>query len=127
MTDTNSDIDAASVVDVDGLEQELEARRWKMESMGLRRCDIAACNCGGWHGGHAMQRLTEISEAMPYANGPTILQRVESLVADNARLREAIEKAPCPDGSRHDPTVCPYDKCNCWKRQALEPTKGSDK
>ena len=39
---------------------------------------------------------------------------------DNARLRAAIEAAPCADGSRHDPRICPYDSCDCWKRQALK-------
>ena len=29
---------------------------------GYRRCDIPACNCGSWHGGHANQRLSEISD-----------------------------------------------------------------
>jgi len=31
-----------------------------IHSRGYRRCDIAACNCGSWHGGHAEDRLSEI-------------------------------------------------------------------
>lgn len=48
---------------------------------------------------------------------------VTKLRAEIARLREAIEKAPCADGSRHDPQVCPYDSCNCWKATALKRDK----
>lgn len=52
---------------------------------GYRRCDIAACNCNGWHGGHAMARLNEIGDALEAAgvslNGSTILKRVQGLAA----------------------------------------------
>ena len=29
---------------------------------GYRRCDIPACNCNSWHGGHANERLKEIGD-----------------------------------------------------------------
>ncbi|MBK8189035.1 MAG: hypothetical protein IPK79_01115 [Vampirovibrionales bacterium] len=29
---------------------------------GYRRCDIPACNCGSFHGGHADDRLREIGD-----------------------------------------------------------------
>ncbi|HEY4087556.1 MAG TPA: hypothetical protein VGM43_16565 [Bryobacteraceae bacterium] len=43
---------------------------------------MAACNCGSFHGGNAMQRLHEIEEVLPWANGPTILERVQTLVSE---------------------------------------------
>jgi hypothetical protein len=46
----------------DELTDELERRRWYMEQAGYRRCDIPACNCNSWHGGHADQRLLELRE-----------------------------------------------------------------
>ena len=52
-------------------------------------CDIPACNCGDqWtHGGHAEARLREISDALPYENGKTLLQQVPQL----ATLTEAVK------------------------------------
>jgi streptomycin 6-kinase len=51
-----------------------------LERRGYRRCDIAACNCGAWHGGDAEQRLAEIREALDASlvdmRGVTILQVV---------------------------------------------------
>lgn len=54
-------------------------------------CTIPACNCGPqWnHGGHAEGRLKEISDALPYANGQTLLERVTSAVSDS-RFLEAL-------------------------------------
>lgn len=52
---------------------------------GYRKCDIAACNCGSWHGGDAMERLLEIEGAIREAgistNGQTILGAVKSILA----------------------------------------------
>ena len=31
-------------------------------SRGYRPCDIPACNCGSWHGGHADDRLGELRD-----------------------------------------------------------------
>lgn len=68
-------------------------------------CDIPACNCGDqWnHGGHAAERLREISDALPFENGKTILQRVQQLQSENARLREELAAAQGPVDP-HNPT-----------------------
>lgn len=67
------------------LRAEIERRDWFLESRGYRRCDIAACNCQYWHGGHAMQRLDEIRYALDEAgaaeNGETTLHAVQRLLA----------------------------------------------
>lgn len=57
---------------------------------GYRRCDIPACNCGSWHGGHASDRLREIGEVIEH-NGITILAAVEAAVSDRAELLDALE------------------------------------
>lgn len=31
-----------------------------MSREGYRRCDIAACNCGSWHGGHMRDTIAEL-------------------------------------------------------------------
>jgi len=65
------------------LQTKLETARYALLSNGYKEhCDIMACNCGDqWnHGGHAMDRLNEIDEALPYENGSTILKRVQKLV-----------------------------------------------
>ena len=67
---------------------------------GFRKdCDIAACNCGPqWgHGGHASQRLREIADALPYQNGGVLLERIESLVRENATLRQLVTALPVVD------------------------------
>lgn len=55
---------------------------------GHRRCDSPACNCNSWHGGHAMQRLAEISDELPWTNGPTILERCKSVIMELSAARE---------------------------------------
>jgi len=54
-----------------------------LEHAGYRRCDIPACNCGSYHGGHASRRLDEIREALEDAgimmNGVTLLAGVQAL------------------------------------------------
>ena len=51
-------------------------------SRGYRRCDIPACNCGTWHGGHAEVRLRELAEALgELTQGKTILGAVQALLA----------------------------------------------
>ena len=42
--------------------EELTALRGFVAARGYRRCDNPVCNCGSWHGGHANDRLIEISE-----------------------------------------------------------------
>ena len=39
--------------------EEIERRDIFLERAGHRRCDIAACNCNSWHGGHADRSLSE--------------------------------------------------------------------
>lgn len=83
------------------LETDLAAAEDALRRHGYRKsCDIAACNCGDqWnHGGHARERLHEISEALPWANGPTILQRVKDLVQERDTLRALVLKLPVVEG-----------------------------
>lgn len=77
---------------------DLRKRADFMERRGYRRCDIAACNCGSWHGGHAEDRLREIYEALGGCNGTLPIQEIEKkdarlaeLEAENERLRAAAE------------------------------------
>jgi hypothetical protein len=69
-----------------------------LERNGFRRCDISACNCGSWHGGHASRRLDEIKEALTDAdvdlNGKTILAGVQVLAARAALSSSAPSEAP---------------------------------
>lgn len=65
---------------------------------GYRRCDISACNCGSWHGGHANQRLRELREAFEQdehavANGKNLLTLVCETLGERARLRAELAKA----------------------------------
>jgi hypothetical protein len=57
--------------------------------MGYRRCDAPACNCGSWHGGHALTRLHEIRAEVwgtdVELNGVTLLGGVKALIASRAR------------------------------------------
>jgi len=70
-----------------------------IRSRGYRRCDIAACNCLSWHGGHAEDRLREIREAFDHAgigNGKTVLAMVAELIAALEMIAEGR------DVGRHD-------------------------
>lgn len=85
-----------------------------LDRHGFRRCDIPACNCGSWHGGHAADRLREIGDALDEANVPReggiIVKRIAALLlrveeSERDRLREvlakaadAAESATLPDG-----------------------------
>jgi len=65
---------------------------------GYRKCDIAACNCGSWHGGHANQRLAEIREAFEQdeltdTRHKTLLNLVCEVLTDRADLRLRVEQA----------------------------------
>lgn len=59
-----------------------------IESRGYRRCDVPACNCGSWHGGHAENRLGELHDALEQAgidmNGRTLLKVVTELAKAHA-------------------------------------------
>jgi len=66
--------------------QDKEKLEQFIASEGYVRCDIPACNCGSFHGGHAQRRLSEIANALgELKQGATLLEAVESLV----RLHEA--------------------------------------
>jgi hypothetical protein len=60
---------------------EWEERARKAEDFirreGYSRCDIAACNCGSWHGGSFKRRFDEIHDALTEAeistNGKTLI------------------------------------------------------
>lgn len=62
------------------MKRRLEKAEDFIESRGYRRCDIMACNCGSWHGGHLSARLDEIRELLSEKDIPwqgTILATVE--------------------------------------------------
>lgn len=84
---------------------ELDTAERALIRAGYRKsCDISVCNCGSqWgHGGHADQRLREISDALPYENGKTILARINTLVAlaSEDALLQAYEKGVADERSR---------------------------
>lgn len=67
-----------------------------IEHRGYRRCDIPACNCGRWHGGHAQERLREISDVLEGAmdmKGVQLLEGVKRLAAERAALLAAVRLA----------------------------------
>ena len=70
-------------------EENAHAREF-LERRGYRRCDIAACNCQFWHGGHAEDRLREISERLSDVGVPsgTIFAGVNNLI-ERAEAAEA--------------------------------------
>jgi len=69
---------------------EVECLNGQLRREGYRRCDIAACNCGEWHGGHAADRLRELSDELCDGSSGTILDKVVALKADVERLREMV-------------------------------------
>ena len=91
----------------DRLKNELHIAEFALVSKGYRKsCDIPACNCGDqWnHGGHAMERLLEISDVLTEndvrRNGKTILQDVICVIRERDELREFVaaydENCTCP-------------------------------
>lgn len=64
---------------------ELNRRRWFMDARGYRPCNIPACNCPYWHGGHLEDRFREIQDALDEGNvntnGITILDAIKGLIA----------------------------------------------
>ena len=121
----------------DALQQrvaQLEGELTKAESALLRAgfkksCDIAACNCGDqWgHGGHASQRLREIADALPYQNGGTLLGRVESLVADHARVLGLLAQVTEIADMMLKGTECEHDVglCSCEHRRIVKQAQRS--
>ena len=91
---------------VAGLERELADVRHTLdtdalrfiEREGYRRCDIPACNCGSWHGGHMRARFDEIHDLLVEhdveTNGKTLLNAVRGVLEDRdaARALLAVER-----------------------------------
>jgi hypothetical protein len=66
-----------------------EARDFILRA-GYRRCDVPACNCGSWHGGHLYDRLREIEAALSDADidwAGTVLKTAQAALAELATLR----------------------------------------
>lgn len=84
-------IGAAGIAEAaDALEKladEVERRADFMARQGYRPCDIPACNCKSWHGGHAYARLGEIRDELE-TNGTTILGAVQKLKAEVERWED---------------------------------------
>lgn len=92
-----ADLIERQAAELAALQAELEVAESALLRKGYRKtCDIAACNCGSqWnHGGHAEQRLSEISEALRGAgfNGGTLLGNVETVCAERDALRADAER-----------------------------------
>lgn len=77
---------------VEEAERERDDARWFIAAEGYRRCDVPACNCGSWHGGHAMARLKEIANELD-TNGRTILKAVQDEIAARAEAERKLAEA----------------------------------
>lgn len=73
----------------------LEMMERFLEQEGYRRCDIPACNCNRWHGGHSNQRLAEMVEKVDAMQRDIDRLRAEFSAERerNARIREAFNAA----------------------------------
>jgi hypothetical protein len=81
-----------------GAIRELEAEGAELRGVllghGFTPCDIPACNCGSWHQtGGFKARFYEIEDATndDWRNGETLLARIQRIVEERDRLREALE------------------------------------
>jgi hypothetical protein len=96
-------------VDAD-LKQRLERAEWFIASQGYRRCDIAACNCPYWHGGHLRERFDEIQDVLLDAdislNGKTLLTAIKELVQ-----QATPHPHDAPGACAVEPTVGVYEPC----------------
>ena len=71
-----------------------------LRAHGFVECDIPACNCGSWHHRYGLpKRMAEINDALAAAgyplsneNGHLTLRALEALIAENERLRKALEE-----------------------------------
>jgi hypothetical protein len=76
-----------------GLTEDYDAAIDALRRNGSRRCDIPACNCGGWHGGSALARLNEIRDTLSEdvdLNGKTILDGIYEVLNDRRELRNML-------------------------------------
>ena len=82
---------------IESLRADLNAALSFIRAQGYDRCDVGACNCGSWHGGHSAARLGEIRDALVDAgveqNGVTILGGVRALVQERDVATARAEKA----------------------------------
>ena len=75
---------------------------------GFVRCDIAACNCGGWHARYGLpERWDEVKDALAEAghplcnkNGNLVRYALKDLIEERDRLR-----AMMPNPDIHAPQV----------------------
>lgn len=93
------------------LEAELVKRIDFMAREGYQRCDIAACNCGSWHGGNAARRLTEIQNALSElgvsTNGTTIIGAITTMTTQRNAAVEVLKRiAFCESHHRDDVASC---------------------
>ncbi len=90
--------------DLDAALAENEARADFMRREGYRPCDVPACNCNSWHGGHAAERLRDLRDLLDgegwSKNGSTILgdvkslgDRTEAAESEVTALRAKLEEA----------------------------------
>lgn len=96
MTDKNELLDGYTCCD--HYSDELSRAHEFLRLHGYRRCDISACNCGSWHGGHEHQRLIEIREAFEQdehtdTRNKTLLNLVCEVLEDRASLKLRAERA----------------------------------
>jgi len=79
-------------------------------SEGYSPCDIAACNCGSFHGGHAYARLREIHDALGWERiqGKTALTAVQELMA---RQQESEGRRCSECGDEVQRLLCGH--CHC--------------
>ena len=89
LADTMAEVGRLAAALAQGQKERDEVRDF-LERQGYRRCDIPACNCPFWHGGHAMDRLREIEEVLRDADsmGGTIRAGVIAL-RERAELAES--------------------------------------
>lgn len=72
----------------DLLARELGTAEGFLISHGYQRCDIAACNCGSWHGGHAVERARSFEAQLITAHAALgeLLENVRDLTPQSEAL-----------------------------------------
>lgn len=85
--------------EIERLQAERDALERTLLKHGFKRCDQPNC-CGSWHGGHANERLLEISDALQQEGisleGETLLSTIERLI----RTKKYPKKIVASAGSR---------------------------
>ncbi len=89
----------AQAAEIERLRAERDALERTLLKHGFKRCDQPNC-CGSWHGGHANERLLEISDALQQEGvsleGETLLSTIERLI----RTKKYPKKIVASAGSR---------------------------